>query len=169
MPDTILNLDSDNKSLLRTSDDWQRLDESQPPPAELPARLLVSLAYWQDNQTQLQATDQQLGLELENTVDVETLTDILPHFAMVALQFPAFTDGRAYSQARALRERMQFTGDIRACGDVLSDQLLYMSRCGFSSFAFANDAVPAHVDIALGEFSCSYQPVTYGPALKKAG
>ncbi len=71
----------------------------------------------------------QKSLEIDNTVDPRGLD--LRGIDCVVLQFPKFTDGRAYSQAFLLRRRLGFAGDIRATGDVLIDQLVQMARCGF--------------------------------------
>lgn len=76
-----------------------------------------------------QVADKSGVLELANDVDPRTLD--LAGVSRIDLQFPAFTDGRAYSQAFLLRRRMGFTGELRATGDVLIDQLLQMQRTGF--------------------------------------
>ena len=76
---------------------------------------------------------------------------------VIILEFPQFKDGRAYSQARLLRERHGFKGEIRARGDVLRDQLLFMARCGFDGFEINNSDVHSGNE-ALGEFSFAYQP-----------
>lgn len=68
-------------------------------------------------------------LELGN--DIDPLEVNLDGITRIDLNFPKFTDGRAYSQARLLRQRRQFSGEIRATGDVLIDQLVHMARCGF--------------------------------------
>jgi uncharacterized protein (DUF934 family) len=79
-------------------------------------------------------------LELANDVDPRTL--VLTGITRIDLQFPTFTDGRAYSQAFLLRRRMGFTGELRATGDVLIDQLLQMQRTGFD-VAVLKDGVDA--------------------------
>ncbi|NMM92326.1 hypothetical protein B2J88_50205 [Rhodococcus sp. SRB_17] len=79
-------------------------------------------------------------LELPN--DADPLDIDLAGVTRIDLQFPKFTDGRAYSQARLLRQRRQFTGEIRATGDVLIDQLVHMARCGFD-VAVLRDGVDA--------------------------
>lgn len=97
-------------------------------------------------------------LRIENTVSIRDLPhDLLNRAAGIALQFPAFTDGRAYSQARELRQR-GYAGEIRATGDVLADQLLAMRRCGFSTFELADSHEPAAARLALNAFSQAAQP-----------
>jgi uncharacterized protein (DUF934 family) len=73
---------------------------------------------------------------------VEEIADDLEHFQVIALNFPAFTDGRHYSSARLLRDRYGYKGEMRAIGDVLRDQLFYMRRCGFDAFAVRPDRDP---------------------------
>ena len=74
------------------------------------------------------------SLTLANTDDVMQVQDRLATAKLVVLNFPKFTDGRAYSQARLLRERLGYTGELRATGAVLRDQLPFLLRCGFDSF-----------------------------------
>jgi uncharacterized protein (DUF934 family) len=81
--------------------------------------------------------------------------------ALIALEFPAFRDGRAYSTARLLRERHGFKGELRAVGQVLRDQFLFMQRCGFDAFE-VEEAQAAAWQQAIGEFSVFYQPAADG-------
>ncbi|CAN0625196.1 conserved protein of unknown function [Burkholderia multivorans] len=79
-------------------------------------------------------------LTIANDEDLKPLADRIAAASRIDLQFPAFTDGRAYSQAYLLRKRFAFAGDLRATGDVLIDQLLMMERTGFSSAVLHEDA-----------------------------
>jgi uncharacterized protein (DUF934 family) len=79
---------------------------------------------------------------------------------MVAVHFPKFNDGRGYSSARLLRERLGFAGELRAVGDVLRDQLFLLARCGFDSFALRADQDPASALSAFKDFSVRYQAAT---------
>ncbi len=99
------------------------------------------------------------------SLDVMTLTNDAPALGaevssadIVVLDFPTFKDGRAYTQARQLREQAGFTGDLRATGDIIRDQILYMVRCGFTSFEVAPAADVEGLNAALAEFSDFYQP-----------
>lgn len=76
---------------------------------------------------------------LQNDADIYALTPWFETLELIALDFPSFTDGRAYSQAVELRTRLNWTGELRAIGDVLRDQLSHMHRCGFDSFAIRED------------------------------
>ena len=91
---------------------------------------------------------------LANDVDVQTSD--LEGLERIDLNFPKFTDGRAFSQAFVLRRR-GFTGDIRAHGDVLIDQLLQMQRSGFSSAVLRDDQDAAHGEKLLGLYKRFYQ------------
>jgi uncharacterized protein (DUF934 family) len=82
----------------------------------------------------------------------------------VALVFPTFRDGRGYSQARLLRERYHFRGELRATGQVLRDQLLFLQRAGFDSFELTKDADAAAFAAAVCRYSVFYQPAADGRA-----
>jgi uncharacterized protein (DUF934 family) len=96
-------------------------------------------------------------LQVANDTDVDTLRDALASAAVVELQFPKFTDGRAYSQAVQLRRRLGFKGEIRATGDVLIDQLVQMQRTGFSSAVLRDDQDAAHGQKLLAQYAGFYQ------------
>ena len=105
------------------------------------------------------------GNEAEKTLQIANdaeLADLVTSGALegvqcVELQFPKFTDGRAYSQALLLRRRYRFTGDIRATGDVLIDQLVHMHRSGFSSAVLAEGVDPAAAQRQFERFGGFYQ------------
>jgi uncharacterized protein (DUF934 family) len=94
-------------------------------------------------------------LVVANDTDVAELS--LDGVDRIELQFPKFTDGRAYSQAYLLRRRRKFTGDIRATGDVLIDQLVQMQRTGFSSAVLKEGKDPAEADRQFARFAAFYQ------------
>lgn len=98
--------------------------------------------------------------------------ELAPHLdalALVALVFPSFRDGRAYSQARLLRERYGFRGELRATGQVLRDQFLFLVRAGFDSFEVTKEADAAAFSEAVARYSVFYQPAGDGrlPALRR--
>ena len=89
--------------------------------------------------------------------DVNALDVDLQGITQIDLQFPAFTDGRAFSQAYLLRRRLKFAGDIRATGDVLIDQLLQMQRTGFSSAVLREGVDQADAQRQFERFAGFYQ------------
>jgi uncharacterized protein (DUF934 family) len=99
------------------------------------------------------------ALVLPNDADVLALSEQLRGQAAVVLQFPKWTDGRAYSQAVLLRSRLRFAGEIRATGEVLADMLPLLRRCGFDAVQLRADQLQATAERALGYFSTHYQSV----------
>lgn len=97
------------------------------------------------------------GLIVPNTVDIETLAPDLPRLALVALQFPRWVDGRAYSQARLLRVRLRYGGELRATGDVLVDMLPLLARTGFDTVQLRHDQRQDAAERALRFFAGHYQ------------
>ena len=141
-------------------DHWQSVADD----AELPTGpVIVSLARWQQERTALLARGKPVGVRLPNTADVADVAADLPMWALVALEFPQFADGRAYSQARLLRERYGYPGEIRATGDVLRDQLFFMTRSGFDAFELRADRSLEDALDAFNDFSESYQPAADQP------
>ncbi len=125
---------------------------------ELPeGDIYVPFDAWLDRREDLLKRNSRLGVILENTDDVKALEQDLDRLDLVVLKFPKMTDGRAFTQARLLRERLGFEGEIRASGDVLQDQVFYMQRCGFSSFELRDDQDVPSVLKAFDEMSVTYQ------------
>ena len=111
-----------------------------------------------------QPVDEGPMLVLDNTEDVTRLGDRLEGVKLIVLNFPKFTDGRAYSQARLLRERLGYQGELRATGNVLQDQALFMLRCGFDSFESEQKGYGEALARARTLFSVVYQPTEDGRA-----
>lgn len=102
-------------------------------------------------------TRNDVGVMLENDVNLADVAEELLNAPVIAINFPGFMDGRGFSLARLLRERFAYTGEIRAVGHVIRDQLTYLKRCGFNSFCFAEDVdVNAAVN-SLNDFTEAYQ------------
>ncbi len=118
---------------------------------------IVSLDYWIEHKEALSnlAGTGKLGLALGSEETANKIADDCHQFGLITIQFPKFTDGRGYSAARLLRERYGFKHDLRACGDVLVDQLFFMQRVGFTTFALRNDQ---DIDDALASFSTFTSP-----------
>ncbi|MDG9885306.1 DUF934 domain-containing protein [Pseudomonas putida CSV86] len=124
---------------------------------------IVPLQLWREHAHALKARDGGLGVWLDSDEEAEEIGEDVGHFQVIALNFPAFTDGRSYSNARLLRDRYKFTGELRAIGDVLRDQLFYMARCGFDAFAIRPDKNPEDALQSLKDFSVTYQAATDEP------
>jgi uncharacterized protein (DUF934 family) len=127
--------------------------------AELPAdgAIVVSLTRWLAEREILRARKTPLGVRLRSDQRPELIADDIERFDLIALEFPKFTDGRAYSSARLLRERYGYEGELRAVGQVLRDQLQFMHRCGFDAFEIAATDAAEKWQRALAEISVWYQ------------
>ncbi len=139
------------------TDDWVRLDDEAPLPD---ADVLVSLARLERDLEILLEHPRMLGLVVHGDDDLEQVVPHLPHLNLVALDFPQAKDGRNYSNARLLRERFGYQGELRAIGDVMRDQLFYLHRCGIDSFALREGEDFEAALAGLSVFSQAYQPAT---------
>lgn len=101
-----------------------------------------------------------IGVWLDSHDEPETLEGLANELPLIAVNFPKFSDGRGYSIARLLRERYGYSNELRAIGDVLLDQLQFMKRCGFDSYALREDKDSAKAAACLNFFSNSYQAAT---------
>ena len=102
------------------------------------------------------------GVIWPNNRDVDDLVPYLDRLAVVALVFPTFRDGRAYSQARLLRERYKYRGELRATGQVLRDQFMFMLRAGFDAFEVKKDSDAEAFAATAKRYSVFYQPTGDG-------
>ena len=144
-------------------DDWQIIEDGTNVDHLPNGKIIVSLSYWVDHQDRLTQRAEPLGIKLNPDDDVGDIGGLLPRFALVVLQFPTFRDGRAYSQARSLRQHYSYQGDIRATGNVLRDQLMYMERVGFSSFEVDKKQNIHDALKAFDEIKVKYQASTDEP------
>jgi uncharacterized protein (DUF934 family) len=145
------------------ADDWTLFEEVETS-RELPAgKLVVPLPVWLAQHRILHARGAPCGVWLAPDEGPEALADSLPQLSLIAIRFPVFSDGRGYTSARILRERLGWRGELRAIGDVLRDQLFLMRRCGFDSFALRPDRSAAEALAALGDFRHVYQHATVDP------
>lgn len=125
---------------------------------------LIPLKLWLENQDQLNGLESaKLGVILPNDTEIEQIANRLQNFAVLAIEFPAFTDGRGYSLARLLRERFNFAGEIRAIGDVWRDQMYYLWRCGFNAFEIKAGKSIEDALAGLDDFSVNYQGAYVNP------
>ena len=123
---------------------------------ELPmGKLLLPLQYWLDNRENLQLMC--TGIWIDSDEDVEAVGFEANIFPLIAVNFPAFADGRGFSIARLLKERYGFTGQVRAIGNAIQDQLFYLKRCGFDSFDLKEGTNLESAVASLNDFSVTYQ------------
>ena len=120
--------------------------------------IIVALADWRRRKTELLSGGNPLGVRLGAGDDLDEILDDLDSLALVALEFGSFTEGRGYTQARRLRERHGYRGEIRAVGDVSRDRLAFMERCGFNAFELPTNGALRDALNAFGEISDVYQP-----------
>jgi uncharacterized protein (DUF934 family) len=148
---------------LISNDPWQLITDAEEQTSG--ANLILPLDAWNA------ADGAQYGVWLDSDQSPEQLQRPLADAALIAINFPVFSDGRGYSYARTLRQQLGFDGEIRAIGDVLIDQLHYLRRCGFSSFDLRDDQESAVALEALQSFSVAYQGSTDEalPAFRRRG
>lgn len=135
------------------ADDWQVIRDTS---EDLPqGKIIVPAQYWLDNKSSLDARGD-VAVWLASDQSPKILGDTIGDFELIAVDFPAFGDGRGFSYGRELREQHGFTGELRAIGNFMRDQLAYLGRCGFNSFALQNTDVDAALK-SLKDFSVHYQ------------
>ena len=120
--------------------------------------VLVSLARFQKDRDALLARNTPIGVKLASDQNPQVLADDIGRLSLVALEFPKFRDGRAFSWARILRTRLGFTGEIRAVGDFLFDQVNYQHRVGFDAWEVPDHFTTEMFHKALNEITDVYQP-----------
>jgi uncharacterized protein (DUF934 family) len=130
--------------------------------------VVLTKAQWLARRDGLRDRRAPLGLRLEAGEAIDDISADLERFALIALSFPKFADGRAFSTARLLREKHGFGGELRAVGDVLADQIPFMGRVGFDSYQVANAPTRrALVEGRIADVTLHYQPA--GRAEPSAG
>lgn len=122
----------------------------------------ISLARFQKDREALLTRNTPLGIRLQSHENPTVLGEDIHHFSLVALEFPKFRDGRAFSWARLLRTRLAFTGEIRAVGDFLYDQVNYQHRTGFDAWEVPDNFTIEMFNSALSEMTNVYQPSADG-------
>jgi uncharacterized protein (DUF934 family) len=136
------------------------VEDGTPETVEVPAgKVIVPVKVWLAQREQLlgRAARKELGIWFASDELANTVKDDLDKFAVVAVDFPKFSDGRGYSIAYNLRKRLGYQGELRAIGDVLRDQLFQMYRCGFNAYATRQDRSIHDALKGLTVFSETYQ------------
>lgn len=150
-------------------DDWSVLklvEDGTPETVEVPAgKIIVPVKVWLAQREQLlgRAQRSELGVWFAADELAQTVKDDLDKFAVIAVDFPKFSDGRGYSIAYNLRKRLGYQGELRAIGDVLRDQLFQMARCGFNAYATRQDRSIHDALKGLTVFSETYQAAVDTP------
>ena len=139
------------------TDDWRRLTDIKPGDEVPPGKVIIPFACWQASREKLIARGGRYAVCINGEHETEVVAGDLGYFTLIALEFPTFRDGRCYTHARLLRERYGYQGELRAVGDVLRDQLLFMERCGIDSFEVRADKNIEDALKAFTEFSVKYQ------------
>lgn len=153
MPDIIAvdgSLRSDNWAVISRPEAGETLKIPEGQPSLIPVDL------WLEGYEQYAGRDD-LGVWFDSHDEPEQLADKVNELPVIAVNFPRFVDGRGYSIGRLLRERFGYTGELRAIGDVLLDQLQFMKRCGFDAYALRFDKDATKAARCLNFFSQSYQ------------
>jgi uncharacterized protein (DUF934 family) len=141
-------------------DGWTLLAPDAPIPPG--GDVIVSVAQW----TAFNAAPSERSGELGVVLHSDELPEQIQHLdrlPLIAIDFPKFGDGRGYTSARLLRQRFGYTGELRAVGDVLRDQLFYMARCGIDSFALKAGKDIEGALAAFDDFSVAYQAAADDP------
>jgi uncharacterized protein (DUF934 family) len=150
-----------------TEDRYQGVPDDAPLPPGRP--VIVSASRLLAQAEDLHAHHAPIGVIWPNNRKVAELVPHLGGLALIGLVFPSFRDGRAYSQARILRERHGFAGELRATGQILRDQFIFLLRAGFESLEVAKDADAAAFPEVMRRYSVFYQPTADGrPTVRRA-
>lgn len=130
--------------------------------------ITVSLARLRSETELLMARNTDVGVRLEPADDPHELEEFLGRLSLIEISFPKYTDGRGYSQAQLLRRRLGYTGELRAVGHVLRDQIFYMNRSGFDAYETGRADLHEILE-ALQDFTEVYQPGAGGevPVFRK--
>ncbi len=149
------------------SDPWRTLAEGEGISAA--GHVILPLNWWLQEREAFAGSHAKLGVLMEPDDDLAALQADLPQLSLIALDFPKFGDGRAFSMAALLRTRHGFKGELRAVGEVLFDQLQHMQRCGFDAFDIKDEAtlraLQAGKRPGVGHF---YQPARDSSSIDQA-
>lgn len=151
-----------------TADTWTTLipgEGETPETVALPGGdVIFPLAVWLARKAEIISCHKRIGLLLQPDERVEEIAGDLDYFIVIAVSFPKFVDGRGYSTASLLRQRYHYQGELRAVGDVLHDQLFFMQRVGFDSYALKDGKNTVYaLEAGFQPFSDGYQASTSQP------
>lgn len=157
------------KNKIEAPDSFLFIADDQAIPAA--GDIIVTVERWESDADQLAQHAGNVGVQIEGHHDVRALADALVTRPLVALNFPAFADGRNYTHARILREQLGFAGELRARGDIQRDQLYYLWRCGVDAMELSPNVPLASALAAFRDFTVTYQPAADepDPLFRRAG
>ncbi|GAA5316580.1 MAG: DUF934 domain-containing protein [Candidatus Pelagadaptatus aseana] len=139
------------------TDQWQLLTEIEDG-SSLPAgNIIIPVNVWLESREALAERKAEVGVWLNSDELADTLGEAAAELPLIALNFPTFMDGRGFSTARLLRDAYGFSGELRAIGGIIRDQLFYLKRCGFDSFSLADDIDAEAAIASFSDFSETYQ------------
>ena len=156
----LISLGAGAKTGAVVTDSFARVTDDAALPAEGGA--IVTLARFRKDRDALLARNAPIGVQLKSSESPEELGDDVHRLSVVVIEFPAFRDGRGFSWARMLRTRLNFTGEVRATGDFLYDQISYLHRTGFNAFELREGLTLEEFNRALSEMTNVYQPSADG-------
>ncbi|MFL0799372.1 MAG: DUF934 domain-containing protein [Agarilytica sp.] len=140
-----------------SDDDWQHTDENFDFSQLDAGNWILPLGLYEQAMEHGFADLERLAIRLTPDQDVLSVKGYVKNLPMIALHFDAFADGRSFSQARILRDHLDFAGEIRAEGGFIQDQLHYLSRCGVNAFVLPDDVAIESALLSLDDFSNAYQ------------
>ncbi len=114
-----------------SDDQWVRVEDDADLPEDCHA--LISMSRWLAERDTLLTRNKPIGVALESSDNPDAIMDDLDRFGLVEVDFPLFKDGRGFSYGRLIRDRGGYTGELRARGAMLVDQLFYLARCGYDA------------------------------------
>lgn len=138
-------------------DNWTLSEDGSTEVRPTGGNVIVTLARFGTARETLLSSHAAVGVLVPNTADIEAVYPQIQDRPLIALQFPAFADGRALSQAVVLRKRLGFRGELRAVGDVIRDLVFWLGRCGFDSIVPRQDQPLEDCRAALTELTVAYQ------------
>ena len=128
-----------------------------------PGKVILPLSVWLELREDLQDRKDEIGVWLDSDETADLVGEYANELPLIAAHFPAFTDGRAFTAGRLLRQRYGFRGELRAVGNFIRDQLTYLTRCGFNGFAFQGEQPLGGLLESMQDFSDSYQSAVDQP------
>ena len=138
------------------ADNWTLINEET---LDQAGDIIVPLALYSENRDSFENREGQLAIQVNGDDDLDELLSNLDKFPLIAVDFPAFRDGRGFSIARLL-VRADYKGEIRATGDVGRDRIAYMERCGFTAIQISDEIYKDEMLSAFTEVSNYYQSAT---------